>query len=81
MLKIFLNIILGMILGKLKDFALKTVSKLNAETITNEEKRKLAFQQIKDEAIAAGKDLRDSLINLSLEAAVSLIKFEKTIKF
>lgn len=74
MLKIFLNIILGMILGKLKAFALSTVEKLNAETLTNEEKREAAFKAIKEEGIEEGKSLRDSLINLIIEVAVTYLK-------
>jgi len=74
MIKIFLNIILGMILGKLKEFALDTVSSLNAETLTDEEKRKSAFDAIKSKAISEGKSLRDSLIALALEAAVTWLK-------
>jgi hypothetical protein len=44
------------------------------ETWSNEEKRKRAFEMIKAEAIASGKDLKDSAINLAIELAVQLIK-------
>jgi hypothetical protein len=74
MLKVFLNIVISMILGKLRSFALETVEKLNSETLTNEEKREAAFKAIRQEAINEGKNLRDSLINLALEAAVNWLK-------
>lgn len=74
MLKVFLNIVLSMVLGKLKEFAIKTVEGLSAETLTNEQKRDAAFNQIKSEAIVQGKSLRDSLINLSIEAALTWLR-------
>ncbi len=74
MFKVFLNVALTLILGRLKVFVLETVEKYNAETITNEEKRDLAFTEIKSRAAAEGKTLRDSLINLVREIAVTLLK-------
>lgn len=74
MFRTFLKILLGMIAGKLKDFVLEVVSGLEKETITNKEKRDAAFQQIKHRATVAGRDIRDSAINLAIELAVSLLK-------
>lgn len=74
MLKIFLNIVLGIILGRVKAFALQTIERLDATTLTNEEKRTEAFKLIKAEGISEGKSLRDSLINLAIEAAVTWLK-------
>jgi len=74
MFKIFINALLGMILGSLKKIALNTIKDLDAQTITNDEKRAIAFQTLKDAAKEEGKTLRDSLINLAIELAVSLLK-------
>lgn len=74
MLKFFINILLNMVLGKLRAFAISVVEQLNAETLTNEEKREKAFDLIKEQAKTEGKALRDSLIALGLELAVSYLK-------
>ena len=74
MFKIFARLLLSMLLGKLKDFALVVVTNLAATDLTNEEKRAKAFEEIKKQAKIAGKDLRDSFINLAIELAVQLIK-------
>lgn len=74
MWKIIANMLLSMIAGKLKDFIIKVIQNLDYETITNKEKRDKAFQEIKDQAKAEGKTLRDSLINLAIELAVSLVR-------
>jgi hypothetical protein len=74
MLKILLNLILQIILGSLKTFAMQTVSGLNLSEMTNEEKRNAAFADIKEKAINEGKTLRDSLISLAIEACVSYLK-------
>lgn len=74
MWKIIANMLLSMIAGKLKDFIIKVIQNLDYETITNKEKREKAFQEIKDQAKVEGKTLRDSLINLAIELAVSLVK-------
>lgn len=74
MLKIIANMLLSMIAGRLKDFIIKVIQKLDYETITNKEKREKAFEEIKSEAQAQGKTLRDSLVNLVIELAVTLVK-------
>ena len=63
-----------LIIGKLKDFAVKIVSELSLSDLTNEEKREAAFDKIKAEAISQGLEVRDSLINLLIEMAVAYLK-------
>lgn len=74
MLKILLNIVLSLILGSLKKILLVHIEEINADNLTNEEKRKKVFESFKADAIAEGKKIRDSLINLAIEAGVQLIK-------
>jgi len=63
------------LLGELADVAIVAVKEAaKMETWTNEEKRKRAFEMIKAEAIASGKELKDSVINLAIELAVQLVK-------
>ena len=62
------------LVGQLSDFANKAVSELNVATITNEERRKQAFDKIKAYAIENGITARDSLINLLIELAVQKLK-------
>jgi hypothetical protein len=74
MFKIFANLLLKMLLGKLKDFVLVVITDLTLSDLTNDEKRKAAFEKIKEEARLAGKDLRESVINLAIELSVQLIR-------
>ena len=74
MFKVFVNILLGMILGSLKKVALETIEGLNSESITNDDKRRLAFNTLKEAAIKEGRALRDSLLNLAIELAVAYLK-------
>jgi len=62
------------IIGQLKDFAISVVILLNSRDLTNEEKRKEAFKQIKEEAIKRGLKVKDSIINLLIELAVQYVK-------
>jgi hypothetical protein len=63
------------LLGELADVAIVAVKEAaKMETWSNEEKRRRAFEMIKAEAIASGKELKDSAINLAIELAVQLIK-------
>jgi len=63
------------LLGELAEVAIVAVKEASKmETWTNEEKRKRAFEMIKAEAIARGKELKESSINLAIELAVQLIK-------
>jgi hypothetical protein len=74
MFRIFLNALLSLILGSLKKVVLEIIAKLSYENITDEEKRKAAFEQIKQAAVAEGRILKDSLINLVIELAVQYLK-------
>ncbi|MFA0745246.1 MAG: hypothetical protein LASZOEIN_002056 [Candidatus Fervidibacter sp.] len=73
--KPFAKAMLEHLLGELSEVAILAVKEAaKMETWTNEEKRKRAFEMIKAEAIASGKELKDSAINLAIELAVQLIK-------
>ncbi len=73
--KPFANAMLQATLGELAEVAIVAVKEMaKLETLTNEEKRKRAFEMIKAEAIARGKALKDSAINLAIELAVQLVK-------
>lgn len=74
MLKFFLGLVLNIILGSLKTVLLKNIEKVNAENLTNEEKRKAVFDKMKIDAKAEGKVLKDSLLNLVIEVGVNLLK-------
>ena len=62
------------IIAQLKDFAITTVNKLSATNLTDEAKRKQAFNEIKDEAKRRGIEVKDSMINLIIEIAVQYLK-------
>jgi len=73
--KPFAKAMLQNLLGELAEVAIIAVKEAaKMETWTNEEKRKRAFEIIKSEAVARGKELKDSAINLAIELAVQLIK-------
>lgn len=74
MLKPLLSLILSMIVGKLKSLLLTNIENLNSGSLTNDEKRKEAFNAFKRDATKSGRELRDSLINLAIELAVSYLK-------
>ena len=74
MLKFFLNLVLQIVLGSLKSVLLKTIEDINADNLTNDEKRKAVFDKFNATAKAEGKVLRDSLLNLVIEAGVTLLK-------
>ena len=50
------------------------VKNLDNLDISNDDKRRNAFNQIKSEAVSAGKNLRTSLVNLAIEVAVNLVR-------
>jgi uncharacterized protein related to proFAR isomerase len=74
MLKILLNLVLNLLLGSLKRVLLLHIEEVNAENLTNAEKRQAVFDKIKADSIKEGKVLRDSLLNLAIETGVQLIK-------
>jgi len=61
-------------IAEFKDFAVKAVADLSTSDLSSDEKRKAAFNKIKAEAIAKGKTVADSTVNLLIELAVSKIK-------
>jgi len=62
------------IIGQLAEFARDTVTELSVTNLSNEEKRKQAFQRIKQFSITHGIVARDSIINVIIELAVLTIK-------
>lgn len=74
MLKFFLGMVLNIVLGSFKNVLLKNIESVNAENLTNEEKRKAVFDKMKIDAKAEGKVLKDSLLNLVIEVGVNLLK-------
>jgi hypothetical protein len=73
--KPFAKGMLQALLGELADVAIVAVKEAEKmETWSNEEKRRRAFEMIKAEAIARGKELKESAINLAVELAVQLMK-------
>ena len=73
--KPFAKAMLQAVLGELAQVAIFAVQQLSSvETLTDEEKRKKAFEIIKAEAKQRGKELKDSAINLAIELAVQLLK-------
>ena len=70
----FFNFVLKLILGKIAAVAMNAVKTLDNVDLTSEEKRKQAFDDIKNAAEVEGKDLRASLINLAIELCVNLIR-------
>ena len=65
------------IIDALKGTAVEIVATLNMEDLLNEEKRKIAFDKIKEVAEEKGIEVRDSVINLLIELAVSWLKEQK----
>jgi hypothetical protein len=74
MLKMFLNLLLSLILGSLKELLLKHIDNVNAENFTNKEKRDVVFNAFKADVKDSGKNLKDSMLNLAIEAGVTLVK-------
>ena len=59
---------------EIMEMVLNTVQAMAATDLTNEEKRKEAFYQIKENLKAEGKELGSSMINLLIEIAVARLK-------
>ena len=60
-----------LIIGQFKDVAIAIIAKLMASDLSSDEKKAQAFKEIKEAAIAAGKELSSSMINLLIELAVA----------
>lgn len=75
-----LRLILKAVFPELLDIALSVVQEIqnDPEVLTNEQKRTLAFERIKEKLKEGEKDAKDSLINLAIELAVSYVKNLKT---
>lgn len=56
------------------DTTKEEVYKLSASDLTNEEKRKAAYEAVKAKALAEGKFVSDALVNLAIELAVAFFK-------
>ena len=66
--------VIGRMADSLKDIAIEACKQLNSENLSNDKKRKMAFNKIKNSAIKEGKEFSDSAINLAIELAVAIIK-------
>lgn len=64
----------GMLATQLGRIVWAAVEALARENLSNEEKRRQAFERIVREALAAGLVVKDSLINLLIEMAVQRLK-------
>jgi len=62
------------VFNELLEFAIEVCGDLDYEEMTNAEKRKKAFAEIKDRAVSKGVALRSSLVNLLIELAVAYLK-------
>jgi hypothetical protein len=63
------------VLAAIKDIAVQAVSEIeNSTTLTDEQKRKAAFDKIKAYAIEKGIGAKDRIINLAIELALTYIK-------
>jgi hypothetical protein len=63
-----------LILAKVQEIAKQVVAEVNLLDLTDEEKRKAAFDKIKAIALSQGIEIKDSLINLAIELAVTYFK-------
>ena len=63
-----------LIIGEFKDLTIAIVAQLATTDLSSEAKRLEAFNKIKDAAIARGKTLSDSMINVLIELAVARLK-------
>ena len=62
------------ILGLLSDIATEAVKELDLSTLKDEDRRKAAFDRIKQYAVTNGIEARDSLIYLAIELALQKFK-------
>jgi hypothetical protein len=60
-----------LLIGQFKDVAIAIIAKLMVADLSSDEKRAQAFKELKEAALAAGKDLSSSMINLLIELAVA----------
>jgi len=62
------------IFDELLEFAIEICADLDYEDISNSEKRKKAFNEIKEKATSRGVELKSCFINSILELAVSYLR-------
>lgn len=74
MIKFLLNLLLSLILGKLKPVLLKHIETIDGTMISNVDKRNTVLTNFKDDLVVAGKEIGTNFINLALEAGVALVK-------
>ena len=63
-----------LVIGQFNVIAVAIIAKLATSDLSSDEKRVQAFKEIKEAALAAGKDLSNSMINLLIELAVRRFK-------
>lgn len=63
-----------LLLAEFKEFAIQVVNQLEGTDLTDDEKRDEAIEQIKAEAKARGKELKDHLVRWLVETAVAYMK-------
>ena len=62
------------IIGQLKDFAIKAVKEAQGLDIDNDQKRKAAFEKLSGYAKENAIEAKDSLINFVIELALQAVK-------
>jgi hypothetical protein len=60
--------------AEFKDIAVAIVTELATTDLTNEEKRKQAFERIKAKIVESGKEASDSFVNWLVETAYQYFK-------
>ena len=73
-LKTIFDTVVKVYLDKIWDITLQEVSKLRASDLVDDDKRKAAFDAIKERVLGESLDAKDHLINLAIELAVAWIK-------
>jgi len=63
-----------MMLAEIKDVVRNVVSEISVEDLTNAEKRNEAYKRIVAELKASGKTVKESIIRLAIEMAVTELK-------
>jgi hypothetical protein len=74
LIKPIVIVLVNMISGKIMETVIEIVQTLQSTGLTNEEKRNLAYYEIRDTLKENGQELSDSMINLLLEMAVQKLK-------
>ena len=62
------------VLSAIKDIAVQAVLEASKTGLSNDEKRKKAFDRIKSYAVSRGIQAKDHIIDLSISMAVSALK-------